>query len=137
MIINIPKAPSYNAPEGIYRAVLTEVIELQGKLCNCTKEVRLKWKLIYPEHKRVEYFVGKNYCADDTNCTELVEDLRSWFGSAFDSIGGDDGKIDLEELIGQEADIVVSHIRNTKYEKPFVRVKAIHPPGTLLRVPNE
>ena len=132
MEITIPKKTTFDVPEGAYSAILEDVID-NTQVANCEDGIRFRWRITDPTNKRFEYFAGKNYCADPENCRELIDDLNSWLGDSLHNYMGENGKLDLMKLKKLTADIVVTHIYNGKFEKPYAYVKAVHPPGTITK----
>jgi len=128
MEIDITKGPSFQVPEGAYRAILREVAELNGKSTGCAKQLRFKWEILDPQW---DYRAGKNYCLDSNN--GLSEDLENWLGSELETLKSPNGKLDPEKLIGREADVLIAHIHNESHNKPYVYMKAIYPPGTFIK----
>jgi len=121
----------FNCPEGRFKAVL-EAAEQPNKRINrpCAEQVRLRFRVTTSDGR--EYLVGKTYCADLCWGTELYSDLDSWTDGNFDEFLNDDGEIDLDLFINKKADLVITHFVDGKYEKPFVKIAEIFPPGTLI-----
>lgn len=132
MKITIPKQTSFDVPEGQYRVKLRDVCELSRKRMDCDSQVRLVFDVVFPNDKRKQFKLGKNYCADCDHSSELIADLEAWLGDDLANLQDDGGKLDLAKLKGREADVDVSHISNEKYEQPFVYIKGMYEPGTLL-----
>jgi hypothetical protein len=124
MTVIIPYEPSFDVPEGRYRAVLTKVIELKHK-----DQVRLIFDLMVPGKR---YVAGKNYNISLENGTPLRHDLISWRGRDFTEEEIKNAQFDLNSMLGQQADLLLTHTRKDGYKKPFVGIAKILPPGTLL-----
>jgi hypothetical protein len=130
--IIIPKRRSFDCPEGPVRGSLEDVFELSTTSKRGEEQIRQVWVIEWPVVKNVQYIVGKNYRTDLVNSPELVDDLRSLLGAEIDELQDEHGQFKLRMLVGRKADLMVAHIHNDKYEKPFVYVKGIYRPGTLL-----
>ena len=62
--------------------------------------------------------------------TELRRFLEGWLGRKFFETNG--GKsLDLEALVGREADLVLIHFQQVGYEKPMTFIQSAYPPGSL------
>src|SRR5271170_6043011 len=106
MKISIPKQNNFDVPEGKYRARLTDVIELKD-------EVRLRFEIQISDQK---YLAGKNYEPLLKSGSELRNDLDSWGCINF----AEGEELDLDALIGKEADLEIQHKHNEGYNKPYV-----------------
>lgn len=127
MKLSIPKEPTYIVPEGQYRAILTNVINLEDK-----KQVRLVFHLQNDEGH--PFLAGKNYSISDafTRNGDLRQDLKSWRGRDFTADEARNGSFDLETLLGQQADLVIGHRHNAKFDNPYVFIAEILPAGSIV-----
>jgi hypothetical protein len=57
--------------------------------------------------------------------------VAKWLGPDFDQYT-DNGEVDLTNLIGLEADILVEHRHNEKYPKPYIHAPKFTAPGVLI-----
>lgn len=135
MKLTIPNEKEcFNVPEGQYRATLLRVVERPK---NYTKEsedqVRLVFEIHYPKRTRKEYRAGITIPASLQEGGELREFLRSWRGVDFTEAELEAGSVDLNTLLGQQADLELAHFKNKRFPKPYVHIQAIHPPGTLVK----
>jgi hypothetical protein len=127
MKLCIPTEPTFIIPEGNYRAVLINVINLEDK-----KQVRLLFRVFNSEGKLMN--AGKNYNTQDafTRNGDLRRDLMAWRGRDLTDEEIQSGTFDLETLLGQQADLVINQRRNPKFDKPYVYIAQIHPPGSIV-----
>lgn len=134
LMMILPKKPSYDLPEGCYRATLREVFELRQTVKGREEKVyRLVFQITSLRHPRLTYLAGKNYRA--SNAAKLGEDMDAWLGEEFDRLVDADGTLalgKLESLQGRDADIEVVLIDNDSYDTAFRHVQRILPPGTLV-----
>ena len=129
MKISIKKEPNYNAPEGAYRAYLSEVVHLADR-----KKVRLKFRLLYPNGR--DFVAAKNYDISLEKGSLLRLHLASWRGRDLSPEEINSCSFDLNLMIGEQADIVLTHFRNTGHTHPYVDIASIQPPGTLVPTPE-
>ena len=128
MKIQIPKTPSFDVPEGDYRARITDVVDVD----RCSKLIRMKFEIVSPVNKQFQYLAGKNYCADSKESDSLIEAVRLFLGDKLPDLQDENGEFDPKSLVNMEVDIRIEHIHNDNYDKPFVHVAEIHPPGRLV-----
>ena len=114
---------------GDYRAVLKQVKP------TCQK-VRWVFSVIVPGYA-APFLAGKNYVDDLSSGTALRNDLFSWRGHDLTQGEIQAGAIDTNHFVGKLADIRIVHIENADFAKPFVSIKAIYPPGTLIGIRND
>jgi hypothetical protein len=133
MLIALPKRQSFEAPAGRHKANLYEVKDhFDVKTYQAGQDQgRLVFRLNGLDTDPVEYLAGKNYNLSLAEGTELRYHLDSWLKGDYSPCLGENGMVDLKKLIGLPAELVLSHHRNSKYAKPFVRIDRICPPGTL------
>ena len=130
----MPKIASFDVPEGNYRAVLSEEIELDQPKNGCAKLIRLKFDILFPESRTFLYRAGKNYCTDPENSDALIGDLHTLLGDELVNLQDENGEFDLKSLVNREVDIRIEHIHNEKYEKPYVHVAELHAAGKFFPV---
>lgn len=131
MKIHIPRKTTFEVPEGCHRAILRDLIKVEDKIKGCTDQVRFVWEIEKLNDKRLQYLAGKNYCTDCGNSSVLLGDLGVWLGEELSNLGDAQGDVELDQLKGRPADILIEHIHNPNYQKPFANVKGVYPPGTL------
>lgn len=132
-VVEIPVETSFDVPEGRYRAKLQEVAKLENRQTRNGRSdlLRLIFELQSPPRARVQYLAGKNYELSLSRRSELRKDLKSWRGFDLTEEEVNRGKIDLESMVGQMADVRICHIQNPGYTRPYVCIKSIHPAGTF------
>ena len=97
------------APEGVHDAVCCDVADLgivettwQGETKSQHK-VRIVWQLGTKMEDGRPYSIGRRYGLTLHEKSSLAKDLKSWFGKP------PPDNFDLEKLIGQNCQIVVTH----------------------------
>jgi hypothetical protein len=129
MTLNIEQDKSFDLPEGTFRAQFVESKPVtkfkDGKLVTF---VRLVFEVI-TDDSDTSYYAGRNFLPATGKNTPLREFLESWLGSTFFEKKGMK-KLDLNTLIGRQADIVIRHIVNGENLPAFRHLAAIYPPGT-------
>jgi hypothetical protein len=123
MIISVDPHDSFDIEPGRYRAVCTEIREIEKQTRKGTqKYLRLTWELDLPGDENVRYLAGKNYEPKLTKDSALRNDLRSWFGH--------DIKVrnfDTATLKGKEAILTVTDIENEGHANPYHWVATVEP----------
>ncbi len=118
------KIPSYDLPEGDYRAKVSDVFD------RSTGALRIVFQVTSLNHPVYVYSAGKNYAPGKS---QLAEELVQWLGEK--AVGGlvkIDGTIDTAKLKGLTADIRIEHIHNDDYDKPFAHISRIEQAGTFV-----
>jgi hypothetical protein len=121
------------APEGVHDAVCCDVADLgivettwQGETKSQHK-VRLVWQLGTKMEDGRPYSIGRRYGLTLHEKSSLAKDLKSWFGKP------PPDNFDLEKLIGQNCQIVVTH--NERDGTTYANVQSVLKPGkTKLKV---
>ena len=124
-----PPGNAFLIPEGDYRAVLKQMKPHHdggGK-------IRLVFTVTVPGCP-FPYLAGKNYLNDLSESSALRGDLYAWRGHDLTPGENQARSIETNDLVGRPADIRINHIENEGHENPFVYVKAIYPPGTLVSI---
>jgi hypothetical protein len=123
----------FECPEGQYRAVLERVGEPKKRINKpCAEQVRFFFRVKTAAGK--EHLLARTFCADLGYGSELHTFLESWFDSNFEPLLDENGEIELNLLLGREADVVVTHWDGGNSNgKPFVKIGGIFPPGKLNR----
>ena len=118
-----PKKPTYDTPEGVYRAVVRDAfVKDDGTM-------RIVFQILSLTNNVLTYLAGKNYAPGKQS---VADDLIAWLGlEGVQKVIKNDGSIDVAKLKGSHADIRVDHIYNDEYAKPFAHVSRITPPGEL------
>ena len=123
MAFIFPRKITYGTPQDDYRTFVREAFEMaDGTL-------RIVFQIVSLTDKILIYLAGKNYAPGKQT---IADDLFDWLGlEGVQKILKPDGTIDVAKLKGLHADIRVVHVHNDAYEKPYVYVSKITPPGEL------
>ena len=121
----------FNLEEGQYRGRLAT---LSRKPSHPAKglgdQVRFLFEMNIPSIKNRTPMAGRNFHMSLKGGSELRRFLEGWLGKKF--FDANSGKtLDLELLIGREADLVLTHFQQVGYERPMVCIESAAPPGTL------
>ena len=115
------------APEGVHDAVCCDVADLgivettwQGETKSQHK-VRIVWQLGTKMEDGRPYSIGRRYGLTLHEKSSLFKDLKTWFGKA------PPDNFDLEKLIGQNCQIVVTH--NERDGQVYANVQSVLKPG--------
>ena len=135
MIATTSKNDKFDAPEGDYRGKLCRATTVPNKTTAAGGEdrIRLVFEIETPKIPGRRYLAGKNYEPSLAKGSKLREDLASWRGHDLTPREKANKAVDFEGMVGRPADLVIEHCYNNRYAKPFVSIKAIYPPGTLVR----
>ena len=117
------------APEGTWDAVLCDV-EDKG-LCDTQygkkHQIRLVWQISEKMEDGRPFTIGRQYGLTLHEKSSLFKDLKTWFGKA------PPDNFDLEKLIGQNCQIVVTH--NERDGTTYANVQSVLKAGkTKLKV---
>jgi hypothetical protein len=128
MLIPIEQESSFLCPEGYHRATF-----LHGRFVNDDTQIRLTFG-VHPDGKGgYKYLVAKNYDKSLKRGSQFRNMLKSWRGHDLTQQEVETGFINLDSLKGKEVDIEVRHIHTERYDKPFVNLHAVFPPGTHIQ----
>lgn len=133
MKLKIGNNDIFDCPEGPFRGRLERVGEPK-KLMNkpCSSQVRFTFRVKTELGK--EHLVARTFCADLSYGSELHSFLDSWLGEQMKELADAVGELDLNLLVGKDADLSIKHGPNVKgHDKPFVNIAGIFPPGTLIK----
>lgn len=135
MKLTIPNGGEcFDVPEGQYRATLLRIADRPKSFTKeAEDQVRLVFAIHYPIPTRKEYRAGITCTASLEEGSELREFLRGWRGADFSEEELESGTIDLDALVGQQADLELVHFKNKRFKKPYVHIQSIHPAGTLVK----
>lgn len=122
---------AFDCPEGKYRAVL-ETIGAPKKRINrpCQEQVRAMFRVKDSPGKG--HLVARTFCADLSYGSELYNFVESWLDGNFEALLNDSRELDLNLLLGREADLLITHWDDGAHDKPFVKIAGIFPPGKLV-----
>jgi hypothetical protein len=121
----------FDCPEGQYKAVLERIGEPKKRINKpCAAQVRTTFRARLATGK--EYLVARTFCADLGYGSEFYSFLESWTDGKFETLLDDNGEVDLNLLIGKEADLLITHYDDGTHSKPYVKIAGVFPPGTLI-----
>ena len=121
----------FDAPQGKYRGILERVGEPKKRINKpCASQVRYIFRVKTDKGK--EHLVARTFCADLTYGSELYHFLDSWLKGNFDPFLDGNGELDLNLLLGKEADLLITHWSDGSRDTPFVKIAGIFPVGTLI-----
>jgi hypothetical protein len=86
---------------------------------------------------KYRYLAGRTFDCSLMDGRELREFLKSWGGHDLTFEEQFYAKIDLNQLLGREADLSLVHIKSKGYATPYVLIDRICPPGQLVPVASE
>jgi hypothetical protein len=118
------KNKNWRLPEGSYRVIFEDSLAENG-----ANILRFRVTSLYDEID--EYWVRNRYRPVDKK--KLRDHLINWLGEAEFRNLAKNGSLDLEQLYGREADVVVKFICSGNRE-PLRVIDAIAPAGTLVHV---
>jgi hypothetical protein len=118
------KSKNWRLPEGSYRVIFEDSLVENG-----ADILRFRVTSLYDEIH--EYWVRNRYRPEDKK--KLRDHLINWLGEAEFRNLTKNGSLDLEQLYGREADVVVKFICSGNRE-PLRVIDAIAPAGTLVHV---
>src|SRR4051794_12550338 len=105
----------FDCPEGQYRATLERVGEPKKRINKpCANQLRLSFRVKTTAGR--EYLVARTFCADLGLGTELYSFVESWLDGNFDPLLDENRELELNLLIGREADLLVTHYENGAYD---------------------
>jgi hypothetical protein len=129
--LEIPLENTFDLEEGNYRGRLQTISRkpnLNAK--GPGEQIRFLFEMNIPSIKNRIPMTGRNFPFSLKGGSELRRFLEGWFGRKFfESNAGK--KLDLESIIGREADLVLSHFQQPGYERPMVFIQSASPPGSL------
>ena len=122
----------FHCPEGKWRGQC-EYIDEPKKLIKHmgTEQVRIRFSVDTDDGEKL---VARTFSSELHPGTELYGFLYSWLGEDLIGLVDEEGEIDLDLLIGEQADLSIVHGKKTaEYSYPVVLINGIYPPGRLIR----
>src|SRR4051794_4950799 len=129
MIIQLPRDKTFNLPEGNFRGRLSSISKRPTGRSQ-QESIRFVFDMNIPSIKTALPCAGRNFALDIKGGNDLKRFLDGWLGKDFFEANGGQS-LDLEHLIGREADLVLTHFQQTGYERPMVFIEAAYKPGKL------
>jgi hypothetical protein len=120
----------FHCPQGRWSGVCEAIGEPNKRMNKpCSPQVNFRFRV---ETDEGEKLVRRTFCADFTYGSELYLFMASWLDDDLERLLDDDGEIDLDVLIGREADLYITHgLQAAQYEYPVVNIAGIYPPGRM------
>jgi hypothetical protein len=131
MEITIPLERTFHCPEGTFKAVFKGArTQRRFKDERFEENIRLTFEVEVPSIRNKIVTVARNFPPSMAQGTQLRSMLESWLGREFfqENAGK---KINLDDHIDKEAEIVVEHCRNEHFSNPYCNLAGIFPPGTM------
>lgn len=117
---------SFIAPEGRRNATIDEArrFDLEGK-----ERIRVVWALEYHSEDQFTFVAGKNYYEGEQRSADeaLLDDLFKIIGNAVRELQRPDGTVDLDRVVGMQANLNIVHQQSHQYDDPFCRIVSIKP----------
>jgi hypothetical protein len=128
MELSIPQDISFECPPGTFTGTFCEYRD-------CVKvtdqgEEKLVRLLFQPDDMSTDtkiVLVGKNFAPTLRKHSQLRNFLDLWLGSDFVTENSKGGKFQFESLHKRRGTLVVSHIENAGYSKPYVCLQSVLP----------
>lgn len=122
---------AFHCPHGKWNGVCMAVEEPKqpSKHMKCSKQVRFLFQVNTDDGERM---VGRTFRATFSYGNDLYVFLASWLDGDMERLLDDDGEIDLDVLVGREADLYIVHgPHGAQHEYPVVNIAGIFPAGSL------
>ena len=129
MELTIPTEISFECPEGTHSATFYHIKEItKGK----ETLVRLLFEANKCSTENTTVLVARNFSPSLRKGSQLRDFLDCWLGAEFVEENRKGNKFNFESIQNMKADVVVQSISNPEYPKPFIRLEAAYPPGSLV-----
>ena len=131
MEFEVEKETTFHCPKGKFRAVFKGIrSDTKFKDGQLQESARITLEAKVPSMRDKTVLVARSFEPTMAPGSALREMLESWLGKEYFAQRAGT-KINLDDQIDQEADIVVQHHHNTGYRKPYCHLLVMLPPGTL------
>jgi hypothetical protein len=131
--LTIPLENTFNLDEGNYRGRLSTISRKPNPSSRGPGEqIRFLFEMNIPSiriRNRIP-MAGRNFPFSLRGGNELRRFLENWLGTRFFEANAGK-KLDLESLVGREADLVLVHFQQVGYDRPMVYIQEAFPPGAL------
>jgi hypothetical protein len=136
LVYQMPKEHNYRIEEGKYHAHIHKIVRTPRQTGNgCMDNLRFLFELNVPGKEKFLNLAKAEFPLNLEHGSDLRNMLSHLLGKeALAALSGQE--IDFEKMVGMEADVEVEHIITSKrdnYDYPFVQVRDIQPPGTLVK----
>ena len=132
MKLTIPIEKSFDCPEGIFSGTFVEhkltTKPTETGLQDCARLV-FQVDELSTDDKLV--LVGKNFFPSLKKGSKLRQMLDFWLGAEFVPTHKQGNQLDFDLLNGRKADLVVKHIDNKEYLKPYVQLESVYPANSI------
>jgi hypothetical protein len=123
----IPPVTTFDLPEGLYHATLTQYRPMTKQTKKGPQEwVRLLFEVQIPEMANQIPCAGRNFQLDLNAGSDLRNFLEVWLGSDFFKEKSNQ-ELNFDTLMGKGADVKLSHYLGGDYEKPLVIIDNAFP----------
>jgi hypothetical protein len=117
---------SFHAPEGRRNSAIDEArrFDVEGK-----EAIRVVYKMASSPEDEFTFMAGKNYYATKRRSADeaLLDDLFKIMGGAVRELQRPDGTVDLDRIVGIEANLNIVHQQSNRYDDPYCRIVSIKP----------
>ena len=131
MEFEVEKETTFHCPKGKFRAVFKGIrSDTKFKDGQLQESARITLEAKVPSMRDKTVLVARSFEPTMAPGSALREMLESWLGKEYFAQRAGT-KINLDDQIDQEAEIVVQHHHNTGYRNPYCHLLVMLPPGTL------
>ena len=131
MEFEVEKETTFHCPKGKFRAVFKGIrSDTKFKDGQLQESARITLEAKVPSMRDKTVLVARSFEPTMAPGSALREMLESWQGKEYFARKAGT-KINLNDQIDQEVDIVVQHHHNPGYRKPYCRRLVMLPPGSL------
>jgi hypothetical protein len=124
--IEIPKEPTFDLPEGRFKARLVAVSPKQRFTADTIiQQTRMLFEVEVPTIRFKQPMAGRNFDKTLRRGSELRGFLEAWKGTEWIEQQG--ARINLDQLIGEEVELELTHLQRPPHKKPMVLISAIKP----------
>lgn len=117
---------SFHAPEGRRNAAIDESrrFDVEGK-----EAIRVVYRLASCPGDEFTFMAGKNYYGTERRSADesLLDDLFKIMRNGVSEFQRPDGTVDLDRIVGIEANLNIVHQQSDRYDDPFCRIVSIKP----------
>lgn len=124
--IEIPKEPTFDLPEGRYKARLVSVNpKHRFNAAETIPQTRMLFEVEVASIRNKQPMAGRTFDKNLRKGSELRCFLETWKGARWLEEQG--GSIDLDRLVGEEAELELTHLQRPPHKRPLVLISAIKP----------
>lgn len=132
IMIKVQKRPTYHVPAGRYAGRCVDVVETtKPTVEGPVQQIRFRFNLNIASINNAIPMAAVSFDLDLERNSKLMRFLEGWLGVAtINELAG--GEFDLASLTNRPVEVLLDHIHNDTHQHPFVIVRAVYPPGTLV-----